>query len=176
MRALPALGLAFAALLAAAPAWAWDIYSFPEAGFAAQFPAQPRLEPAKYRTAAGLEAPAQRYWAADGNVVYAVTIADFSGTALEKDAAIADAVKTFGDQGTVLVDVEARINREFGRELSIDRKDGGHDILAIFFIGNRLYVLNGRAAPPDAGAATGPLIRFQQSLNFLVATPQEPAP
>ncbi len=167
MRALPALGLALAALLATTPAWAWDIYSFPEAGFAAQFPAQPRLDPAKYRTTQGLEAPAQRYWASEGNVVYAVTIADFSGTALEKDAAIADAVKAFGDQGKVLVDVEARINREFGRELSIDRNDGGHDIVAIFFIGNHLYVLNGRAAPPDPGSATGPLIRFQQSLNFL---------
>lgn len=168
MRAGPVLGLTLAAsLMGAAPALAWDIYSFPEAKFAAQFPAPPQQDPSKYRTAAGLETPAQRYWSREGNVLYAVTIADFSGTAMDKEGAIADAVKAFGEMGKVLVDVEARINAEYGRELSVDRKDGGHDIVAIFFFDNHLYVLNGRAAPPDPGAATGPLIRFQQSLNFL---------
>jgi hypothetical protein len=163
------LALAFAALMGtAAPAFAaWDIYSFPESNFAAQFPSPPQKAEARYRTGAGLEVPAQRYWAEEGNVVYVLTRADFSGTALDKDTAIADAVKTFGDQGKVLVDVEARINAEYGRELSVDRKDGGHDILAIFFFDQHLYVLNGRAAPPDPSAATGPLIRFQQSLNFM---------
>lgn len=168
MRTATTLALAFAAVFAGAvQALAWDIYSYPEAKFAAQFPAEPRLESAKYRTAVGLETPAQRYWSREGNVLYALTIADFAGTALEKDDVIADAVRAFGDMGTVLVDVEARINQEYGRELSIDRKDGGHDIVAIFFFDDHLYVLNGRANPPDPGAATGPLIRFQQSLNFL---------
>jgi hypothetical protein len=168
MKAGTAVALAFtASLCGAAPALAWDIYSFPESKFAAQFPAPPRQVQDKYRTMAGLEVPAQRYWAEEGNVVYALTLADFTGTAFEKDAAISDAIKAFGEQGKVLVDVEARINAEYGRELSLERKDGGHDILAIFYFDQHLYLLNGRAAPPDARAATGPLIRFQQSLNFL---------
>jgi hypothetical protein len=162
------LGLACAAsLTAAAPAFAWDIFSYPEAKFAAQFPIEPKVAQAKYRTTAGLEAPAQRWWAQDGNVAYSVTLVDFSGTALDKDAAIADAVKAFGEQGDVLVDVEARINAEWGRELSVNRKDGGHDIVAVFFFDNHLYLLNGRAAPPDPVASTANLIRFQQSLNFM---------
>jgi hypothetical protein len=168
MRASPTLGLACAAwLAAAAPAFAWDIFTFPDAKFAAQFPAEPQVAQARYRTTAGLEAPAQRYWAKDGNVAYIVTLVDFSGTALDKDAAIADAVKAFGQDGEVLVDVEARINAEWGRELSVRRRDGGHDIVAIFFFDDHLYVLNGRAAPPDPSAATANLIRFQQSLNFM---------
>ncbi len=168
MRSLSALAVACAALLAtAAPAWAWDIFTFPDAKFAAQFPAEPRVDQAKYRTTAGLEAPAQRYWARDGNVAYSVTLVDFSGTVLDKDAAIADAVKAFGQDGQVLVDVEARINAEWGRELSVNRRDGGHDIVAIFFFDSHLYVLNGRAAPPNPVAATANLIRFQQSLNFM---------
>ena len=168
MRTLAALGLACAVwLAAAAPALAWDIYSYPEAKFAAQFPSEPQIGPAKYRTTAGLDLPAQRYWAQEGNVAYSLLLADFTGTALDKDAAIADAVKAFGQEGEVLVDVEARINREYGRELSIKRKDGGHDIVAVFFFDDHLYVLNGRAAPPDPTAATANLIRFQQSLNFM---------
>jgi hypothetical protein len=168
MKALAALGLACAACLAAAaPAFAWDIFSYPEAKFAAQFPAEPQVAQSKYRTTAGLEAPAQRWLAMDRNVAYSVTLVDFSGTALDKDAAIADAVKAFGREGEVLVDVEARINAEWGRELSVNRKDGGHDIVAVFFFDNHLYLLNGRAAPPDPGASTANLIRFQQSLNFM---------
>ena len=167
MKTFPALGLACALLLAATPALAWDIFTFPEAKFAAQFPAQPQVGSAKYRTTAGLELPAQRYWIQDGNVAYSVVFADFSGTALEKDAVIADGVKAFGQEGEVLVDVEARINSEYGRELSVRRRDGGHDIVAIFFFDSHLYVLNGRAAAPDPNAATANLIRFQQSLNFM---------
>jgi hypothetical protein len=167
MKNFPALGLACALLLAATPAFAWDIFTFPEAKFAAQFPAQPQVGSAKYRTTAGLELPAQRYWIQDGNVAYSVVLADFSGTALEKDAVIADGVKAFGQEGEVLVDVEARINSEYGRELSVRRRDGGHDIVAIFFFDSHLYVLNGRAAAPDPNAATANLIRFQQSLNFM---------
>ena len=113
------------------------------------------------------KAPAQRWWAQDGKVAYSVTLVAFSGTALDKDAAIADAVKAFGEQGEVLVDVEARINAEWGREMSVNRRDGGHDIVAVFFFDNHLYLLNGRAAPPDPSAATANLIRFQQSLNFM---------
>jgi len=167
MRAIAALGVACAVLLGAAPAFAWDIFTFPEAKFAAQFPRQPEVGTAKYRTTAGLEVPAQRYFTQDGGVAYSVLLADFSGTALEKDAAIADGVKLFGAEGEVLVDVEARINAEYGRELSVKRKDGGHDIVAIFFFDNHLYVLNGRAAAPNPNAATANLIRFQQSLNFM---------
>ncbi|HEY4028719.1 MAG TPA: hypothetical protein VGM25_00115 [Caulobacteraceae bacterium] len=168
MRGLPLLGLACAlALTVAAPAFAWDIYTFPEAKFAAQFPGQPQVGAAKWRTTAGLEVPAQRYAIQDGGVAYSVTLADFSGTALDKDAVIADGVKAFGAEGEVLVDVEARINSEYGREMSVKRKDGGHDIVAIFFFDNHLYVLNGRAAAPNPTAATANLIRFQQSLNFM---------
>ena len=168
VKAVGVLAIAIAAAFgAAAPALAWDIYSYPDAKFAVQFPSDPQVGAAKYRTTAGLDLPAQRYTAQEGNVAYILTRADFSGTALDKDAAIADAVKGFGQEGEVLVDVEARINSEYGRELSVNRKDGGRDIVAIFFFEQHLYVLNGRAAPPDAVASTGPMIRFQQSLNFL---------
>lgn len=166
-RRLAALAVFAAAALAAVPALAWDVYSYPDAKFAVQFPAPPQIGPGRYRTAAGLEAPAQVYVARDGSVTYSLVLADFTGTALDKDAAIADAVKAFGLTGQVLVDVEARINAEYGRELSIDAKDGARTIAAIFFFDQHLYVLEGRAGPPEPGAQSANLIRFQQSLNFL---------
>ena len=167
MRRLCALAVFAAAAFVGAPAMAWDIYSYPDAKFAVQFPAQPQIGAGKYRTAAGLDVPSQVYVARDGPVDYSLTLADFTGTALDKDAAIADAVNAFGQTGKVLVDVEARINSEYGRELSIDAKDGSRSIVAIFFFDQHLYVLDGRAAPPEPAVETANLIRFQQSLNFL---------
>lgn len=167
MRRLIAAMAFAAAALAAAPALAWDIYSYPDAKFAVQFPADPEIGPGQYRTTAGLNVPAQIYASRESGVAYTLTLADFTGTALEKDAAIADAVKAYGLTGKVLVDVEARINSEYGRELSIEGSDGGRVIVGIFFFDQHLYVLNGHAPPPDPMAATASLIRFQQSLNFL---------
>lgn len=167
MRRLCALAAFAAAAFVGAPAMAWDIYSYPDAKFAVQFPTQPRIGPGKYRTAAGLEVPSQVYLSRQGAVDYSLTLADFTGTALDKDAAIADAVKAFGQTGRVLVDVEARINAEYGRELSIDSRDGSRLVVAIFFFDQHLYVLDGHAAPPEPAGETANLIRFQQSLNFL---------
>jgi hypothetical protein len=164
---LPFAAALLCSLVLAGPALAWDIFSFPQAHFAAQFPSSPRMGSNSYRTTAGLDVPAERFTARKDNVAYTLTRADFSGTALEKDAAIADAVKGFGQSGQVLVDVEARINSEYGRELSLDNKDGSRSVVAIFFFDSHLYVLHGHAEPPDPRAASADLIRFQQSLTFL---------
>jgi len=154
-------------LFLARPALAWDVFSFPDAHFAAQFPSAPQMGSGNYRTTAGLDVPAQHFIARQDHVTYTLTRADLSGTVLEKDAAIADAVKGFGQLGQVLVDVEARINAEYGRELSLANKDGSRSVVAIFYFDNHLYVLHGHAEAPDPKAATAHLIRFQQSLNFL---------
>jgi hypothetical protein len=165
----PWLPIAAAVLILAGPAAAqsWDTYSYPDAKFAVQFPAQPQVGQGKYRTQAGLDAPARIWSARTGAVNYTLTLADFSGTALDKDAVIADAVKAFGETGEVAVDVEARINTEYGRELSVAHRDGGRSITAIFFFDKHLYVLHGHALPPNGGDATASLIRFQQSLQFM---------
>jgi hypothetical protein len=163
-RALPFLAVLAAASPAAAQSW--DIYAYPDAKFVAQFPAQPTVTSGSYRTEAGLERPARIWSAVAGNVAYSLTLADFNGTALDKDAVITDAVKAFGRLGEVAVDVEARINTEYGRELSVVRKDGGRSITAIFFFDKHLYLLHGQAMPPNPGDSTANLIRFQQSLQF----------
>ena len=160
-------GLALLAFAVPAKAQSWDTYSYPDAGFAVQFPAQPAVDHGTWRTSAGLNVPSAVYVARLETVDYRVTIADFSGTALDKDAAIADASKVLTRDGQVMVDVEARISTQYGRELSIAHKDGAMAMVAAFFINQKLYVLEGRAAGPDARASSARLIHFQQSLQFL---------
>jgi hypothetical protein len=167
MRLWSSIAAAVLVLAGPAAAQSWDTYSYPDAKFAVQFPAQPEVGQGMYRTQAGLDTPARIWSASTGNVKYTLTLADFSGTALEKDAVIADAVKAFGQTGQVAVDVEARINTQYGRELSLAHKDGGRSITAIFFFDKHLYLLHGHALPPNGGDATASLIRFQQSLQFM---------
>ena len=162
--------LTLLALLAAAafPAAAqtWEPYSFAESGFTAQFPVKPSSSKASYTTAQGLTVPAMTYAAEQDGVVYAVTVADFSGADLQQAAAIDDAVKALARTGEIKVDVSARIDREFGRELSILGKDGTRTTAAVFFVNRKLYALTGKAAPSASPAAVARTTRFEETLEF----------
>ena len=169
MRPVPSLMFALAAALAGAPAHAqsWETYSYPEAQFAVHFPAKPAVTKGAYATTTGVSVPATIYSVRHENVVYRMTIADFSKTTIDAPAGISDAVKAWGRRGEVKLDVEARINRQWGRELSVVGKDGSRSMAAIFFFGGKLYELDGMALPPNADRSGGRLIRFQQSLAFM---------
>ena len=169
-KSLAVLGLMLAPLSVpwAADAPDWQNYDYPDAGFAVHFPATPTVRHGVYTTAAGVSAPATIYSVRQDDIVYTVTTADFSQVAVEPDKAISDAVKAFGDSGEIKLDVEARINRQYGHELSVGGKDGSRSTVAIFFFNHRLYQLDGKALPPNPDSRSSKLIRFQQSLQFPV--------
>ena len=162
--------LVFSAAILAAPAaalaQAWQDYPFPDAGFAVHFPARPEVTKGAYRRGDGTSVPATIYSARAENMIYTITVADFSKTAVKSDAAIAEAEKLAIGDGKVRAVVDARINSQYGRELSLKRKDGSVSMLAIFFFKNRLYQLDGKAMPPDADGGATYAMRFQQSLQF----------
>jgi hypothetical protein len=70
-------------------------------------------------------------------------------------------------EGEVRVDVQARVNRRFGRQLSIMGKDGSHSVVAIFFANSKLYQIRGTVLASSADMQSGDAARFQQSLRFL---------
>jgi hypothetical protein len=167
LAALMATALATSLATSAAAAEDWRNYDYPDAGFAVHFPAAPRAVEVAYTTLSGAKVPARAWSARLENVVYTVTVADFSRNEAGQKNAIEDAVKLAGQGGEVKVDVEARINRQYGRELSIVTPEGVRAVMAIFFFGGRLYQLDGRASGPGADGASARLIRFQQSLQFI---------
>jgi hypothetical protein len=165
--------LAFAAVLAAplaasslAAAQGWKVYRFDDSGFAIQTPARPTVTNGRFRTPAGAALPSKTYRLAEPDIVYSITVVDFTSMPMDKDAAIAAAVKTYAAQGEIRLDVEARISREFGRQLSVANKDGGRSTVSVFYVNNRLYDLEGRALPPDPASGAGKAVRFQQSVEF----------
>ena len=160
-------------LLAAVPAssWAqtWTRYPMPDAGFAVQLPAPPSRSTTTVTAPAKLAGPAQLFSLKDGNTTYTVQVTDLSSSSISQQDAIREAEKALAAKGTVKAALDARINRQFGRELSVDEVDGGRLVAAVFFVNRHLIQLTGVAGPPNAQGASSNLIRFQQSLEFVGA-------
>jgi hypothetical protein len=158
------------------PTWAsaqqWTEYSYPAAGFAVQLPRAPEITSGTYKTAAGVSLPSMHYEVRDDGILYTLDIVDYSGSrAADSDATIAEAEKTVSAAGRVNVALDARVNREYGRELSISGADGSRSTIAIFFVNGHLYLLDGKSLPPDALARSSDAIRFQESLQFIGEVP-----
>ena len=81
--------------------------------------APPVAAPGTFKTAAGLTVPSTTYALRQDDIVYSMTVADFSQTPVEQQAAIAEAVKAYGAAGEIKLDVSERIDRQFGRQLSL---------------------------------------------------------
>lgn len=165
MRTWPLL---LALLVAAVPAAAqtWQEYRDAEMGFAASFPGTPVVTDTTYRTASGVTAKARLYALRQGSSEYRMIVADFSAAPLQDDAAISEAARTLSATGKVTVDIAARVNRNYGRQLGVTLPDGSTSVSAIFFANHRLYQIEGITHPSD-DANSSNAARFQQSLNFM---------
>jgi len=151
-------------MASAALAQSWQEYRYPDLGFSVSFPGEPKITDGTAKASDGAALTQKVFSFSGDSGDFRVTVADYSGSSIADDAAISQAADRLRGAGDVLVDVSARVNRNYGRELSIAGKDGKRLVAAIFFVDHRLYVLEGRVradgASPDA-------TRFQQSLNFL---------
>lgn len=151
---------------AAAATEEWKTYPYPEAGFAIQFPFPPTVAKSTFKTAAGLSLPMTRYSVRQDHIVYTLSIVDFSSTSADAMTTIADTEKSFGAAGKVTVAIDARVNRSYGRELSVLGSEGSRSTVAIFFVNKHLFTLVGESLPPNAIQESGNAIRFQESLQF----------
>jgi hypothetical protein len=152
---------------AAALAQGWKHYDFSDDGFAVQLPAEPVVSRGQFHADGGLTVPETVYTAGQDGIVFSVTVADFSGTSIGQEAAIDAAVKALSTQGELKVNVAERIDREFGRELTIAGRDQSQSTAAVFFVGRKLYEVVGKGLPPDPKQVSGLANRFQQSLEFI---------
>jgi hypothetical protein len=145
----------------------WKAYSYPDPGFAIQFPADPTVEKDKVKTSLWGSLPVTHYSVRQGRIEYTVSVVDYSTSNADALTTIAATEKTLGASGKVTVAIGARVNRSFGRELSINGNDGSRSAIAIFFVDKHLYTVLGKALPPNAIEQSGDAIRFEESLQFI---------
>jgi metallo-beta-lactamase class B len=134
--------------------------------FAIQFPAAPAEARGRYDLDSHTSAPARTYMAERGQVLYRLTVVDLSGSSIDREALFRTAIEGLSRGGTLRTYAEARIRAFFGRQISVERPDGGRTVASVFTAGKRFYEVEASAPGPDGRAASASLIRFQQTLNL----------
>jgi hypothetical protein len=157
---IPAL-FAFAA---PAAAQSWQEYNYPDYSFSVSFPAEPQIHTATYPVTGDRTVNAQVYTVHRDDAEFTMTVADLGDPRPEETAVIDYAIKTLSAGAEVKVNIPHRINRVFGRQLSIVQGDGSRASVALFDYDGRLYQIEGKSLP--GGNATADVIRFVQSLAF----------
>jgi hypothetical protein len=159
------IAIILAAIVASGPAAAqsWTEYSYPEDSITVSFPAPPNVETTTQRGPDGRSVTARVYSIQQDHAAFKVSIIDLSDPALDENAVIANAIKTLSQGREIKLDIPARINRVYGRQLSIAGADGSHSSAAVFYLNGRLYEIEAKVLPPESDALA---IRFQQSLVF----------
>jgi hypothetical protein len=167
-RPLALLLLVGAALLPGlAQAQGWQEYSYPDQGVAFQLPAAPSVQDTTAATPTGVTAPVKTYRAEGDRIVYTLRIFDLSKAQVNAGTIVADTEKALVGAGKVAVAVDSRINRQFGRELTVNAADGSRLTVALFYFNQHLYELVAKAMPPDPADRSAQAIHFQQSLQFV---------
>jgi hypothetical protein len=154
-----------AMIAASAPAGAqgWREYAYPNEGFTAAFPAEPKVKTISYRAPGGHLAEARVYGVVREGGEFKVTVADLSHTEMSEGNVMAYAVLMLSRGGEVKFDIPHSTRRIIGRQASIDGGDGSQTYASVFFHNRRLYQIEGTA---HAGGPTADAIRFQQSFDF----------
>ena len=150
----------------AAQAQEWRTYTYPNPGFAIQFPAAPELQTDKFKNASGVTLPVTRYVVRQEGVQYTLSVVNYSSTNADALGTIGETARSFSAKGKVNSNTGGRINASYGRELTVTDSDGSRSDIAIFFIDNHLYTAVGRASPSNPLDRAADTARFQQSLQF----------
>jgi len=145
----------------------WQTYTYPNAGFAIQFPGAPDVQTTRFKNAVGVTLPVTRYVVRQDGVQYTLSVVDYSSTNADALSTIGETARSFSAKGKVSARTGARVNGNHGRELTITESDGSRSDIAIFFVHNHLYVAVGQAFPPNPMDKAADTARFQGSLQFL---------
>jgi hypothetical protein len=151
-----------------ATAQEWKEYSFEGAGFAAQYPGQPKVEQRNYTSAFASPIVERVYSHNEGGVDYIVAIADFTKANAEEGKTIDEAANALIARGKLTHDEHGRIDFHYGREVRVEAPDGTSYTDAIFFINNRLFQIEViyPAVNSDPAGSSG-IHFFQQAFRLL---------
>ena len=83
------------ALSSAARAQEWRTYSYPDPGFAIQFPGVPEVQTGKFNNAVGITLPVTRYVVRQDGVRYTLSVVNYSNTNADALSAIGEAARSF---------------------------------------------------------------------------------
>jgi hypothetical protein len=166
---LTALATLMGALVATtAPAMAaWRPYISHPLGFAFAAPGEPKVEKGTYRGAvAGLRNTVV-YRFLDDNIEYKAEVIDMTDTANDAATLLGEAEYTFQEGKKLLMDTFGRVDRQYGRKLTIDLpNNAGRATAAFYFINGRIVSLQATVLPANGDYDSPDMARFVDSITF----------
>ncbi len=167
---LTALAIMVGAALAAtnAPATAaWRGYISHPLGFAFAAPGELKVEKGTYRGAVAGARDTFVYSFVDDNIEYKAVVIDMTDKANDAATLLGEAEYSFQDGKKVLMDTFGRVDRQFGRKLTIDLpNNAGRSSAAFWFINGRIVSLQATVLPANGDYDTPEMGRFVDSITF----------
>jgi len=167
LTALATLAGAGLAAMTAPAAAAWHGYISHPLGFAFAAPGELKVEKGTYRGAVAGSHDTVVYRFADDNIEYKAMVIDMSDKANDAASLLGEAEYLFQENKKVLMDTFGRVDRQYGRKLTIDLpNNGGRTTAAFYFINGRIISLQATVLPANGDYNTPDLGRFVDSLTF----------
>ena len=159
-------GVALAAMAAPAAA-AWNGYISHPLGFAFAAPGEIKVENGTYNSPIAGPHDTLVYAFAEDNIEYKVVVIDMRDKANEAATLLGEAQFIYQDKKKVLMDTFGRLDRQFGRKLTVDQpNNGGRSTAAFYFINGRIVSLQATVLPANGDYETPEMGRFIDSITF----------
>jgi hypothetical protein len=160
-----AASLALAVMAAPAQA-AWKSYISHPLGFSFEAPGALKTSKGTYEAPVAGKHDTYIFSASEDDIEYKVTVVDMTSVANKAATLLGEATYRFQDGKKLLMDAFGRVDRQFGRKLTIDLpNDGGRATAAYYFINGRLIELRA-TAKAGSDYETPDMGRFIDSVAF----------
>jgi hypothetical protein len=166
LTALATLVGALAAMTAPATA-AWRGYISHPLGFAFAAPGELKVEKGTYRGAVAGPRDTVIYRFLDDDIEYKAEVIDMTDKADDAATLLGEAEYNFQDGKKVLMDTFGRLDRQYGRKLTVDLPNSaGRTSAAFYFINGRIISLQATVLPANGDYDTPEMARFVESITF----------
>ena len=160
------IGVVLAAMTTPAAAQ-WRPYISHPLGFAFAAPGAMKAEKGTYNSPISGQHNTLIYAFVDDNIEYKVVVIDMRDKANDAATLLGEAQFLYQDKKKVLMDAFGRVDRQYGRKLTVDLpNNGGRSTAAFYFINGRIVSLQATVLPANGDYETPEMGRFIDSITF----------
>src|SRR5262249_35328564 len=155
---------------------AWRGYISHPLGFSFSAPGELKVEKGTYRGAVAGAYDTLVYRFVDDDIEYRAVVIDMSDKANDAATLLGEAAYNFQAGKKVLMDTFGRVDRQYGRKLTIDLpNNAGRSTAAFYFINGRIVSLQATVLPANGDYDTPEMGRFVDSITFFTVRAEDDA-
>jgi len=146
---------------------AWRGYISHPMGFAFAAPGDFKVEKGTYRGVLAGTRETIVYRFVDDDIEYKVEVIDMRDIANDSANLLGEVAYSFQENKKLLMDTYGRVDRQYGRKLTVDLpNNGGRSTAAFYFIDGRVVSLLATVLPANGDYDTPEAARFIDSISF----------